>query len=91
VSSAALLDVQEAKDKKGKPYYKFEILTRTGEAALLDMTAVETPSGAALLLALGLPTRHRRLAGVEISGINGHVLDLSSGASGCLINRRGIG
>lgn len=30
VSSAALLDVQEATDKSGKPYYKFEILTRTG-------------------------------------------------------------
>lgn len=30
VSSAALLDVQEANDKSGKPYYKYEILTRTG-------------------------------------------------------------
>jgi len=31
VSSAALLDVQEATDKKGKPYYKYEILTRTAD------------------------------------------------------------
>jgi hypothetical protein len=31
ISSAALLDVQEASDKKGKPYYKFEILTRTAD------------------------------------------------------------
>jgi hypothetical protein len=31
VSSAALLDVQEANDKSGKPYYKYEILTRTAD------------------------------------------------------------
>jgi hypothetical protein len=31
VSSAALLDVQEATDKSGKPYYKYEILTRTAD------------------------------------------------------------
>lgn len=30
VSSASVLDVQAANDKKGKPYYKYEILTRTG-------------------------------------------------------------
>ena len=30
VSVASLLDVQEAKDQKGKAYYKYEILTRTG-------------------------------------------------------------
>jgi hypothetical protein len=30
VSVASLLDVQEAKDQKGKSYYKYEILTRTG-------------------------------------------------------------
>jgi hypothetical protein len=30
VSVASLLDVQQAKDKKGKSYYKYEILTRTG-------------------------------------------------------------
>lgn len=30
VSSAALLDVQEATDKSGKTYYKYDILTRTG-------------------------------------------------------------
>ena len=27
----ASLDLEEANDKKGKPYYKFEILTRTGD------------------------------------------------------------
>lgn len=32
VSSASVLDVQAANDKKGKPYYKYEILTRTGTA-----------------------------------------------------------
>jgi hypothetical protein len=26
-------DVQEANDKSGKPYYKYEILTRTGAAS----------------------------------------------------------
>ena len=31
MSVASLLDVQEAKDKSGKLYYKYEILTRTGE------------------------------------------------------------
>ena len=30
VSKAALLGVEEASDKKGKPYYKFELLTTTG-------------------------------------------------------------
>ena len=30
MSSAALLDVQEATDKSGKTYYKYDILTRTG-------------------------------------------------------------
>eukprot|EP00983_Pelagomonas_calceolata_P108329 1159444-Pelagomonas_calceolata.AAC.5 len=30
VSNAALLGVATEKDKKGKTYYKFEILTRTG-------------------------------------------------------------
>lgn len=30
MSIASLLAVEEANDKKGKPYYKFEILTRTG-------------------------------------------------------------
>ena len=34
VSVASLLDVQEAKDQKGKTYYKYEILTRTGPGAL---------------------------------------------------------
>jgi len=31
VSSASVLDVQAANDKKGKPYYKYEILTRTAD------------------------------------------------------------
>ena len=31
VSAASLLDVQSAKDKNGKTYYKYEILTRSGE------------------------------------------------------------
>lgn len=31
VSIASLLAVEEANDKKGKPYYKFEILTRTAD------------------------------------------------------------
>lgn len=34
VSSASVLDVQAANDKKGKPYYKYEILTRTGTPAV---------------------------------------------------------
>ena len=34
VSSASVLDVQAANDKKGKPYYKYEILTRTGMQCL---------------------------------------------------------
>ncbi len=33
VSAASLLDVQSAKDKNGKTYYKYEILTRTGARA----------------------------------------------------------
>ena len=36
VSSASVLDVQAASDKKGKPYYKYEILTRTGQAQIPD-------------------------------------------------------
>lgn len=36
VSSASVLDVQAANDKKGKPYYKYEILTRTGRQLLLS-------------------------------------------------------
>lgn len=31
VSAASLLDVQEATDKKGKSYYKYDILTRTAD------------------------------------------------------------
>ena len=31
VSSASLLDVQKATDKKGKPYYKYELLTRSAD------------------------------------------------------------
>ena len=34
MSVASLLDVQEAKDQKGKTYYKYDILTRTGGALL---------------------------------------------------------
>jgi len=34
VSQAALLGVEEASDKKGKPYYKYELLTRTGAMAI---------------------------------------------------------
>ena len=30
VSTAALLDVQKAKDSKGKTYYKYDILSRSG-------------------------------------------------------------
>ena len=32
VSAASLLDVKTEKDKKGKAYYVYEILTRTGES-----------------------------------------------------------
>ena len=31
VAIASVLDVQEASDKKGRKYYKYEVLTRTGE------------------------------------------------------------
>eukprot|EP00878_Enallax_costatus_P026749 GHUV01028736.1.p1 GENE.GHUV01028736.1~~GHUV01028736.1.p1 ORF type:complete len:138 (-),score=26.00 GHUV01028736.1:1123-1536(-) len=31
VSAASLLDVEEATDKKGKKYYKYELLVRSGE------------------------------------------------------------
>ena len=31
VAAASVLDVQEATDKKGKKYYKFEVLTRTAD------------------------------------------------------------
>ncbi len=34
VSSAALLDVQKATDSKGKTYYKYDILSRSGEPIL---------------------------------------------------------
>ena len=34
VSKAALLGVEEASDKKGKPYYKYELLTTTGASAI---------------------------------------------------------
>ena len=37
VSSASVLDVQAANDKKGKPYYKYEILTRTGKTTLVGL------------------------------------------------------
>jgi hypothetical protein len=30
VSAASLLDVKEETDKKGKKYYKYELLVRTG-------------------------------------------------------------
>jgi hypothetical protein len=40
VSNAALLGVATEKDKKGKTYYKFEILTRTG--ALLMLPSLDT-------------------------------------------------
>ena len=39
VSSASVLDVQAANDKKGKPYYKYEILTRTGMLCVLFSAA----------------------------------------------------
>jgi hypothetical protein len=32
VSAASLLDVSEDTDKKGKKYYKYELLVRSGEA-----------------------------------------------------------
>lgn len=31
VAAASLLDVQEAKDKSGRNYYKYELLTRTAD------------------------------------------------------------
>ena len=31
MSAASVLDVQEATDKKGKKYYKYEVLTRTAD------------------------------------------------------------
>lgn len=31
VSAASLLDVKEETDKKGKKYYKYELLVRSGE------------------------------------------------------------
>jgi hypothetical protein len=34
VATAALLDVQEANDKAGRQYYKYEIFTRTGDSPL---------------------------------------------------------
>ena len=37
VSSAALLGVEEATDKSGKPYYKYEVLTRTGAPGFLGI------------------------------------------------------
>jgi hypothetical protein len=49
VSAASLLDVQEATDKSGKPYYKFEILTRTGNPCDLFF-AKETNLGAGAFL-----------------------------------------
>jgi hypothetical protein len=33
VSAASLLDVSEDTDKKGKKYYKYELLVRTGETS----------------------------------------------------------
>jgi hypothetical protein len=33
VTAASLLDVSEATDKKGKKYYKYELLVRTGETS----------------------------------------------------------
>lgn len=43
MSSAALLDVQKAKDNKGKTYYKYDILSRAGalcRACLLSLPTV---------------------------------------------------
>ena len=39
VSKAALLGVEEASDKKGKPYYKYELLTTTGTVSHYDILA----------------------------------------------------
>jgi hypothetical protein len=39
VSSASLLDVQKAKDSKGKSYYKYEILSRSGTEFLPSFPA----------------------------------------------------
>jgi hypothetical protein len=33
VSAASILDISSTKDKKGKTYYQYEILTRTGASA----------------------------------------------------------
>ena len=35
VSTASLLDVEKATDSKGKTYYKYNVLTRAGEAFFL--------------------------------------------------------
>jgi photosystem II oxygen-evolving enhancer protein 2/Niemann-Pick C1 protein len=35
VSAASLLDISEDTDKKGKKYYKYELLVRSGEEAKL--------------------------------------------------------
>ena len=39
VSNAALLDMQEATDKSGKTYYKYELLTRTGAKQSMPLPA----------------------------------------------------
>ena len=52
VSVASLLDVQEAKDQKGKTYYKYEILTRTGAGAPAPCI-VWPPLGSILVCAMG--------------------------------------
>ena len=53
VSAASLLDVQSAKDKNGKTYYKYEILTRTG--------ALRTVLAAPVAVCCGIEARAREL------------------------------
>ena len=61
MSIASLLNVEEATDKKGKPYYKYEILTRTGSplpSAPPPFSPASTPGGALLLRSSPLRQRH---------------------------------
>ncbi len=52
VSAASLLEYGTQKDKKGKTYYTFEILTRTGTYALVSHTVRVSRSIACTIAAL---------------------------------------
>ena len=67
VSAASVLDVQQNTDKKGKKYYKFELLSRTGQCHSLLTASTGSFVDAVQCAAAALPA-------VSLQGCGWHII-----------------